>query len=76
MLSSKEPFGGENAHAVCVPFSLFRSRRNVLYFEPVRVLYIHESSLLTYLHIPSVFHDQRHGYITLNFTAVETSILP
>ena len=38
--SSKEPFGGENAFAVCVPFSLFRSRKNVLYFEPARAYYI------------------------------------
>ena len=54
--SSKEPFEGENAFAVCVPFSLFRSRKNVLYFE---------SSLLTYLHIPSVFHNERPGFLEL-----------
>ena len=38
--SSKEPFGGENAFAVCVSFSLFRSRKNVLYFELARAYYI------------------------------------
>ena len=25
---------------VCVPFSLFRSRKNVLYFEPARAYYV------------------------------------
>ena len=30
-----------------------------LYFEPARAYYMHESSLLTYLHIPSGFHNQR-----------------
>ena len=51
-----DPFAVSDLKA---PFSPFRSRRNVLYFEPACLLYMHESSLLMYLHIPSVFHNQR-----------------
>ena len=45
-------------------FTVSFTKERALFWARACLLYMHESSLLTYMHIPSVFHNQRpcNGY--------------
>ena len=60
--------------------SVFFQHGCLYFWARACLLYMHESSLLTYLHIPSVpsvFHNQRVLVtVTVSWTVVQTLILP
>ena len=57
-------------------FTVSLTKERDLFWARACLLYMHEPSLLTYLHIPSAFHNQRPGYCKLLHSGRNWLILP
>ena len=57
-------------------FTVSLTKERDLFWARACLLYMHEPSLLRYLHIPSVFHNQRSSYCKLLHSGRNWLILP